>query len=163
MDLIREYWWLIAVVVVVLVLAFILLRPKQRVTLTDSAPVRPHMTQRKRPPEGRGLAGEAAAAASDVAGEVLGVPVHRQLDGDDDAADNLCRMKGVGPKFADALHALGFNRFAQLAHLTPTEIERLDNQLGAFRGRITRDRVVEQADYLSRGDRDGFEQKFGKL
>jgi predicted flap endonuclease-1-like 5' DNA nuclease len=163
MDLIREYWWLIAVVVVVLVLAFILLRPKQRVTLTDSAPVRPHMTQRKRPPEGRGLAGEAAAAASDVAGEVFGVPVHRQLEGDDDAADNLCRMKGVGPKFADALHALGFNRFAQLAHLTPTEIERLDNQLGAFRGRISRDRVVEQADYLARGDRDGFEQKFGKL
>lgn len=163
MDLIREYWWLIAVVVVVLVLAFILLRPKQRVRLTDSAPVRPHMAQQNGPPEGRGLAGEAAAAASDVAGEVFGVPVHRQLDGDKDPADDLCRLKGVGPKFADALHALGFNRFDQLAHLTPTEIERLDSQLGAFRGRITRDRVAEQADYLARGDSDGFEQKFGKL
>ena len=163
MDLIREYWWLIAVVVVLLVLAFVLLRPKQRVTLTDSAPVRPHMAQKKRPPEGRGLAGEAAAAASDVAGEVFGVPVHRQLDGDKDPADNLCRLKGVGPKFADALHALGFNRFDQLAHLTPTEIERLDARLGTFAGRITRDRVVEQADYLARGDTDGFEQKFGKL
>ena len=163
MDLIREYWWLIAVVVVVLVLAFVLLRPKQRVTLTDSTPVRPHMAQEKRPSEGRGLAGEAAAAASDVAGEVFGVPVHRQLDGDKDPADELCRLKGVGPKFADALHALGFNRFDQLAHLTPTEIERLDARLGTFAGRITRDRVVEQADYLARGDTDGFEQKFGKL
>ena len=163
MDLIREYWWLIAVVVVVLVLAFVLLRPKQRVTLTDSTPVRPHMAQKTRPPEGRGLAGEAAAAASDVAGEVFGVPVHRQLDGDKDPADELCRLKGVGPKFADALHALGFNRFDQLAHLTPTEIERLDARLGTFAGRITRDRVVEQADYLARGDTDGFEQKFGKL
>ena len=163
MDLIREYWWLIALVVA-LALAFILLRPKQRVQLTDSASVRPHMTQRmQQPAEGRGLAGEAAAAASDVAGEVFGVPVHRQLEGDEDAADNLCRMKGVGPKFADALHALGFNRFAQLAHLTPTEIERLDARLGTFAGRITRDRVVEQADYLARGDTDGFEQKFGKL
>jgi predicted flap endonuclease-1-like 5' DNA nuclease len=162
MDLIREYWWLIALVVV-LVVAFVLLRPKQRVRLTDSAPVRPHMAQTKRPPEGRGLAGEAAAAASDVAGEVFGVPVHRQLDGDKDPADNLCRLKGVGPKFADALHALGFNRFDQLAHLTPTEIERLDARLGTFAGRITRDRVVEQADYLARGDTDGFEQKFGKL
>jgi predicted flap endonuclease-1-like 5' DNA nuclease len=163
MDLIREYWWLIAVVAVALVLAFILLRPKQRVTLTDSAPVRPHMTQQKRPPEGRGLAGEAAAAASDVAGEVFGVPVHRQLEGNEDTADNLCRMKGVGPKFADALHALGFTRFDQLAHLTPTEVERLDARLGTFAGRITRDRVVEQADYLARGDTDAFEQKFGKL
>jgi predicted flap endonuclease-1-like 5' DNA nuclease len=47
--------------------------------------------------------------------------------------------------------------------LSPTEIERLDARLGTFAGRITRDRVVEQADYLARNDIDGFEQKFGKL
>lgn len=161
MDLIREYWWLI-VIVVALVLAFMLLRPRQRVTLTDSAPVRPHMAQ-KAPPEGRGIAGEAAAAASDVTGELIGAPVHRTLEGDTGLRDDLCRLKGVGPKFADALHGLGFNRFEQLASLTPTEIERLDGQLGAFSGRLVRDRVVEQADYLARGDRDGFEQAFGKL
>jgi predicted flap endonuclease-1-like 5' DNA nuclease len=162
MDLIREYWW-VAVIIVALILAFILLRPKQRVQLTDSTPVRPHMAHAKRPPEGRGLPGEHAAAASDVAGEILRAPVHKQLDGEGDARDDLCRLKGVGPKFADALHGLGFNRFEQLASLTPTEIDRLDNQLGAFRGRIIRDRIVEQADYLARGDSDGFEQKFGKL
>jgi predicted flap endonuclease-1-like 5' DNA nuclease len=161
MDLIREYWWLI-VVVVALVLAFILLRPKQRVQLTESAPLRPHMVG-KAPPEGRGLAGEAAAATSDVTGEIFGAPVHRVLDGDARPHDDLCRMKGVGPKFADALHALGFYRFEQLAHLTPTEIDRVDPQLGVFSGRIARDRVVEQADYLARGDVDGFEQRFGKV
>jgi predicted flap endonuclease-1-like 5' DNA nuclease len=47
--------------------------------------------------------------------------------------------------------------------LTSTEIERLDNRLGSFRGRIARDRIVEQADYLARNDIDGFEQKFGKI
>jgi len=161
MDLIREYWWLI-VVVVALVLAFVLLRPRQRVQLTDTAPVRPHMAA-SRPQEGRGLAGEAAAATSDVAGQVLGARVHRQLDGEADASDDLCRLKGIGPKFADALHGLGFTRFDQLARLTPTEVERLDGQLGAFSGRIKRDRVVEQADYLARGDSDGFEQRFGRL
>jgi predicted flap endonuclease-1-like 5' DNA nuclease len=162
MDLIREYWWLI-VVVVALVLAFILLRPKQRVQLTDSSPVRPHMAQRKRTPEGRGLAGEAATATSDFAGVLFRAPVRQELEGQGDPNDDLCRIKGVGPKFADALHGLGFNRFDQIAGLTPTEIERLDNQLGAFRGRITRDRVVEQAAYLARNDTDGFEQTFGKL
>jgi predicted flap endonuclease-1-like 5' DNA nuclease len=161
MDLIREYWWL--VLIAALLLAFILLRPKQRVKLTDSAPVRPHMAQQKRPPEGRGLAGEHAAATSDVAGDIFRAPVRRTLDGEKASNDDLCMIKGIGPKFADALHGLGFNRFEQLAHLTATEIDRLDEQLGAFRGRISRDRIAEQADYLARGDIDGFEQRFGKL
>lgn len=161
MDLIREYWWVIAIAVA-LVLGFVLLRPRQRVQLTESAPVRPHMVH-KRPPEGRGLAGEHAAAASDVTGEIIGAPVHRTLDREGEPHDDLCRLKGVGPKLADALHGAGFFRFEQLARLSETEIERLDDQLGAFRGRLTRDRIVEQADYLARNDVDGFEQRFGKL
>jgi predicted flap endonuclease-1-like 5' DNA nuclease len=72
-------------------------------------------------------------------------------------------LKGVGPKFADALHSAGFVNFQQIAGLSPVEVERLDSQLGAFAGRIKRDRIVEQADYLSRNDTDGFEQRFGKL
>jgi predicted flap endonuclease-1-like 5' DNA nuclease len=162
MDLIREYWWVI-VVLLGLVLAFILLRPKQRVQLTDSAPVRPHMAQQKRPAEGRGLAGEAAAATSDVAGDIIRAPVHRELDGDKEPHDDLCKLKGVGPRFAEALRGIGFYRYDQIANLTPNEIERIDEQLGAFRGRLTRDRIVEQAEYLARGDTDGFEQRFGKL
>ena len=160
MEFLRDYWWVI-VIGLALVLAFILLRPKQSVKLTDSAPIRPHM--QAPPPEGRGIAGEAADATSDVTGQILGAPVHRHLSGEKDGADDFCRMKGVGPKFADALHAQGFNRFEQLAHLTSTEISRLDAQLGAFSGRIVRDRIVEQADYLARGDIDGYEQTFGKL
>jgi predicted flap endonuclease-1-like 5' DNA nuclease len=159
MYLIREYWWVI-VILVALVLAFVLLRPKQRVTLTDSAPVRPHM--QARPTEGRGVPGEAAAAMSDVAGDIFKAPVHRALEGNI-PRDDLCMLKGVGPKFAEALHTAGFVNFGQIAGLTPVEIERLDEQLGAFRGRITRDRIVEQADYLARNDIDGFEQRFGKL
>ena len=161
MDFIREYWWVL-VVIVALVLAFILLRPRQRVQLTDSAPVRPHMAQ-SRLPEGRGLAGEAAAATSDVTGELLRAPVRPELDGGGEPHDDFCRLKGVGPKLADTLHALGFYRYEQIARLTPTEIERIDGQLGAFRGRLSRDRIVDQADYLARNDIDGFEQHFGKL
>jgi len=162
MDLIREYWWVIALAVVLL-LAFILLRPKQRVTLTDSAPVRPHMAQTKGPPEGRGLVGEAVAATSEFAGDLISAPVRQTLEGDIDPSDDLSRLKGVGPKFADALRGAGFTSFHQIAGLTPTEIDRLDARLGSFAGRINRDRVVEQADYLARGDTDGFEQRFGKL
>ena len=161
MEMIREYWWVLLVALGVALLLFLLLRPRQRVTLTDSAPVRPHMASR--PAEGRGLVGEAAAAACDVTGEILGAPVHRNLDKVAAEGDDLRRLKGVGPRFAEALAALGFVRFDQIAGLSATEVERLDDQLGAFRGRLTRDRVVEQADYLARGDIDGFEQRFGKL
>lgn len=162
MDFIREYWWLILVAAIAIALAFTLLRPRQRVKLTDSTPTRPHMAK-SRPPEGRGLAGEAAAATSDLTGELLGAPVRKKLDGLGKGGDELCMIKGIGPKFEDALNGLGFFRFEQIAHLSPTEIERLDTQLGAFSGRITRDRIVEQADYLARNDIDGFEQRFGKL
>src|SRR5205809_6077210 len=105
MDFIREYWWLILIAVVVVVVAFLLLRPRQSVRLTDSAPIRPHMAA-PRPPEGRGIAGEAAAATGDVTGEILHVLVRGALEEQGKAGDDLCRMKGVGPKFADALNAI---------------------------------------------------------
>ena len=162
MDFLHGYWPPIIIAAALLViLALLLFRPRQRVRLTESAPVRPHM-QQMAPREGRGIAGEAAAATSDLTGNIINAPVHSALEGDL-PRDDLCMLKGVGPKFATALHALGFDRFEQIAGLTPTELERLDAQLGAFAGRITRDRIVEQADYLARNDVDGFEQRFGKL
>jgi predicted flap endonuclease-1-like 5' DNA nuclease len=162
MEFLQAYWPAVLVALALLVtLAFLVFRPRQRVRLTDCAPIRPHM-QRSGPPEGRGLAAEAAAAASDMTGAIIQAPVHRALD-DDMPGDDLCMLKGVGPKFADALHAIGFHNFQQIAGLSPVEVERLDARLGTFAGRLTRDRIVEQADYLARNDIDGFEQKFGKL
>jgi predicted flap endonuclease-1-like 5' DNA nuclease len=61
------------------------------------------------------------------------------------------------------LNARGIIRYDQLAQMTPAEIDLLDGQLGPFRGRLQRDRVVEQADYLARGDKEGFEARFGSL
>ncbi len=164
MDILAQYWWLVLIgLAVAVALALLFLRPRQNVRLTDSTPLRPHMAAAPTQRERRGLAGEAAAAASDVAGAIVGAPVHRKAGGHDDPADDLLLLKGIGPKLADTLHSLGFNRFDQIASLSPNEVERLDEQLGAFRGRLARDRIVEQADYLARHDTDGFEQKFGKL
>ena len=165
-EILQDNWPVVLIVVLALaILLFLVLRPRQRVRLSsESAPVRPHMAHARdrAPGEGRGLAGEAAAAACDVTGELLGASVHRTLAGEE-AADDFTRMKGVGPKLAEALHAQGFARFDQLARLTPAEIERCDSKFGAFRGRLQRDRIPEQADYLARGDIDGYEARFGKL
>lgn len=131
-------------------------------------PVRPYM--RNRPIrdgldtiERRGVADEGAAAMRDVASEVLGVSNEARAPAEIGASDDLQMLKGVGPKLAQKLQENGIFRFEQLAELSPNEIAMLDDKLGPFKGRLERDRVVEQASYLARGDRDGFEARFGKL
>jgi predicted flap endonuclease-1-like 5' DNA nuclease len=114
-------------------------------------------------PEGNALPDEFAAATQDVAGEILGVEAHPNIPGPKGPPDNLQLLKGVGPKLAAQLNEFGITRFDQLAGLTGNEVALLDRRMGAFEGRIARDRLVEQACYLERGDKDGFEAKFGKL
>jgi predicted flap endonuclease-1-like 5' DNA nuclease len=165
-NILSDYWVLILVVaIIVAIVAYLLLRPRQRIRLSDTAPVRPHMADRNEPArgEGRGLTDEVAAATSDVTGDILNARVHSHLPGASGPPDDLRRLKGIGPKLADMLNERGITRYEQIARLTPDEVERLDSTLGAFRGRFSRDRVVEQADYLARGDIEGFEHRFGKL
>lgn len=166
MEFAREYWPLIiAAILIVAILAFILLRPRQRVELSkDETPLRPHMQQRvPEEQEGRGIASEAAAAVSDVSGQFIDAPVHANLPGASGPPDDLTRLKGIGPKLASALNQFGITRFDQLASLSEGDLDRLDQHLGPFRGRLQRDQVPLQAEYLAREDVDGFEQRFGKL
>jgi len=114
-------------------------------------------------PEGNSVPDEFSAATRDVAGEFLGVDAHPIVPGAEGPPDNLQTMKGVGPKLAAQLNACGITRFEQLARLNPNEVEMVDARMGPFRGRIERDRLVEQADCLARGDSDRFESTFGRL
>jgi len=159
---------IIVAVLAVLILAFLLMRPRtQRIERTPRAESEPYAVTKERPymrsQEGDWVTDEVAAATTDVAGEVLGVDAHRELPGAGGPPDDLQKLKGVGPKFAARLNELGVHRFDQIATLGETELAMLDDRLGPFRGRLARDRVAEQADYLARGDLDGFEEKFGKL
>ena len=151
-EVFDAYWPVILVAVLIgLVVGFLIFRPRQRVRLTDSAPIRPHMAVRS----GETVLGhEAEVTTKHVLGD-HGAPI--------EPGDELERLKGVGPKLAAMLNARGIRRFDQIARLSDSEVDRIDAELGAFRGRMRRDRIVEQADYLARGDADGFEQKFGKL
>lgn len=164
MEFIQIYWpvFLIGLLIGLVVVALIL-RPKQNVRLTDSVPTRPHMAQEPSKGEGKKIIDEAAAAASDVAGQMLKAGVHQELPGAAGPPDDLLVLKGVGPKLAAILHERGITRYEQIAKLAPGQVEALDSSLGAFKGRFERDRIVEQADYLARGDVDGFEARFGKL
>ena len=78
------------------------------------------------------------------------------------AADDLARIKGVGPKLVALLGELGVTSYAQIAAWTDADVERIDAQLGRFAGRITRDQWIEQAKMLSAGDEAGFTERFGR-
>lgn len=81
----------------------------------------------------------------------------------DTPADDLTRMKGVGPKVAATLAGLGITRYEQIAAWTDEDAMSVDAKLGAFKGRIARDHWIEQAKLLAASDVAGFEAKFGKL
>ena len=78
-------------------------------------------------------------------------------------ADDLTRIKGLGPKLATLLRGLGIARFDQIAGWSEADVARIDAQLGTFQGRIARDNWIEQARYLAAGDVAGFEARFGKV
>jgi predicted flap endonuclease-1-like 5' DNA nuclease len=112
-------------------------------------------------------------------GEVIGVAARDEVEAAEAAAppaatpvapaaasgeaDDLRRIKGIGPKLATLLGTLGVTRFDQIAAWDDAEIDRIDAQLGTFAGRIRRDSWVEQAGYLAGGDVAGFEARFGKV
>ena len=152
-ELFAAYWPIVLVALVIgLITGFLIFRPRQNVRLTDSAPLRPHMATAA---EETGFGHEAAVTAKHLLGSESSVPAG--------PGDDLERLKGVGPKLAAMLRTHGIARFDQIAGLTESELVRLDEDLGPFRGRLQRDRVIEQAHYLARGDNDGFEERFGKL
>jgi len=80
-----------------------------------------------------------------------------------DDGDDLTCIKGLGPKIAAALRALGITRYAEIAAWTEADVAKIDAQLGAFAGRATRDNWIEQAQLLAGGDTAAYEAKFGKL
>ncbi|RJY09062.1 helix-hairpin-helix domain-containing protein [Aurantiacibacter aquimixticola] len=64
-------------------------------------------------------------------------------------ADDLTRIKGIGPKLAAKLMKNGIARFEQIASWTKSDIEEMDRKLD-LAGRIERDDWVKQARKLAR-------------
>lgn len=77
-------------------------------------------------------------------------------------ADDLKKIKGVGPKMETMLHELGFYHFDQIAGWSADEVAWVDANLKGFRGRVSRDNWVEQATLLAKGGETEFSKKVDK-
>ncbi|MEL7459405.1 MAG: hypothetical protein AAFX45_13695 [Pseudomonadota bacterium] len=77
-------------------------------------------------------------------------------------ADDLKKIKGVGPKMEKLCNSLGFYHFDQIASWTPDEVAWVDANLEGFKGRVTRDTWVDQAKLLAAGGETAFSKKVDK-
>ncbi len=80
----------------------------------------------------------------------------------DGKADDLKRIKGVGPKLELLLNSLGFYHFDQIAGWSTAEIAWVDDNLEGFKGRVTRDEWVDQAKTLAAGGETEFSARKAK-
>ena len=64
-------------------------------------------------------------------------------------SDDLKKIRGIGPKFEQALHALGVTSFAQIAGWTEEEVAKVAAQLKVHTSRILRDGWIEKARELA--------------
>ncbi len=77
----------------------------------------------------------------------------------DGQADDLKKIKGVGPKLEKLLNSMGFWHFDQVATWTAAEIAWVDENLEGFKGRVTRDAWVDQARALAAGEETEFSKR----
>ncbi|TCO72518.1 endonuclease [Rhodovulum euryhalinum] len=74
-------------------------------------------------------------------------------------ADDLKKIKGVGPKLEKMLNDMGFYHYDQIANWTAAEVAWVDENLEGFKGRVSRDEWVAQAGILATGGETEFSKK----
>ncbi|MDU8910554.1 endonuclease [Aestuariicoccus sp. MJ-SS9] len=77
----------------------------------------------------------------------------------DGGADDLKKIKGIGPKLEQVCNSLGFYHFDQIANWTADEVAWVDQNLEGFKGRVTRDDWVAQAKTLASGGETDFSKR----
>ncbi|MGC1505169.1 MAG: NADH-quinone oxidoreductase subunit E [Sulfitobacter sp.] len=73
--------------------------------------------------------------------------------------DDLKLIKGVGPKLETMLHDMGIFHFDQISKWGVAEVAWADQNLKGFKGRVTRDTWVDQAQKLAAGEETAFSAK----
>ena len=105
--------------------------------------------------EAQALPDAEATAGPSIKPEMLTAPR-------DGGADNLKEIKGVGPKLETLLHEMGIYHFDQIASWSETEVAWMDQNLKGFKGRVSRDTWIAQAQVLAAGGETEFSSKVGK-
>ncbi|WP_010141405.1 helix-hairpin-helix domain-containing protein [Oceanicola sp. S124] len=99
------------------------------------------------------VSGEAPEAAPEVASAVASPAAQEIIAQASGPADDLQRLKGVGPKLAQALEEAGIRSFAQIARWSEADVAWVEENVKGARGRIGRDGWIAQAQDLEAAER----------
>jgi NADH-quinone oxidoreductase subunit E len=105
--------------------------------------------------------GAESAAGKIDGGAAAGKPVKQLFEAPTGAKDDLKLISGVGPVLERTLNAVGITTYAQVAKLTPEQIDAVEAELN-FKGRVVRDKWIAQADALATGGAQEYIKRFGK-
>lgn len=97
-----------------------------------------------------------AAAPGTEAALALGTKPATLAVARDGGADDLKKIKGVGPKLEKLLNSMGYFHYDQIAAWTAAEVAWVDENLTGFKGRVSRDDWVPQARLLAAGGETEF-------
>ena len=75
------------------------------------------------------------------------------------AADDLKRIKGIGPKLEKLCNEMGVYHFDQIAGWNADEVAWMNANLKGFKGRVSRDEWVAQAKLLASGGETEFSKR----
>jgi predicted flap endonuclease-1-like 5' DNA nuclease len=74
-------------------------------------------------------------------------------------ADDLQEIEGIGPALEKLVNSLGFYHYDQIAGWTEADIATVDTEMKTFKGRITRDKWVEQAKIIVAEGLEAFRER----
>jgi predicted flap endonuclease-1-like 5' DNA nuclease len=77
----------------------------------------------------------------------------------DGKADDLQEIEGIGPALEKLVNSLGFYHFDQIAGWTDTDVALVDAEMKNFKGRIARDKWVEQARIIVADGLEAFRER----
>jgi len=136
--------------------------PAPAVAPTEASPAAAPAADPAEVPEPRGAEEEVAPVASSAPAPVVEEDTAPSPGGKPESlsaprggeADDLKRIKGVGPKLEQMLNSMGFWHFDQIASWSEAEVAWIDANLEGFNGRVSRDEWVAQAQTLTSAKAD---------
>ena len=128
---------------------------KPKAEAKPKADAKPKATKAKAEPKAGKTAKPKAAKAAEPQGLVrLQAPRGGK-------ADDLQEIEGIGPALEKLVNSLGFYHYDQIAAWTEADVALIDAEMKNFKGRISRDRWVEQARIIATDGLEAFRERAG--